>query len=47
MVNAFNGDPEHGCMGRSAPARLERALGLAKEHGLQLETLTGISEAAS
>ena len=23
MVHALNGDPEHGCMGRSAPARLD------------------------
>jgi ketopantoate reductase len=26
MVEAFKGDLEHGCMGRSAPVRLERAL---------------------
>ncbi len=26
MVDAFNGDPARKCMGRSAPARLERAL---------------------
>jgi len=25
MLKAFDGDPEHNCMGRSAPARLERA----------------------
>lgn len=43
MVDAFNGDLDHGCMGRSAPARLERALGLAQEHGLQLDELSGIS----
>ena len=43
MVNAFNGDPEHGCMGRSAPARLERALMLADEHGLDLPRLKQIA----
>jgi hypothetical protein len=43
MVNAFNGDPEHGCMGRSAPARLERALMLANEHGLDLPRLKQIA----
>lgn len=43
MVNAFNGDPEHGCMGRSAPARLERALMLADEHGLELSRLKKIA----
>jgi len=43
MVHAFNGDPEHGCMGRSAPARLERALKLADEHGLDLPRLKQIA----
>ena len=43
MVRAFNGDPEHGCMGRSAPARLERALRLAEEHGLDLPRLKHIA----
>jgi ketopantoate reductase len=43
MVNAFNGDPAHGCMGRSAPARLERALKLADEHGLDLPRLKQIA----
>lgn len=43
MVKAFNGDPEHMCMGRSAPARLERALLLAKEYDLSLKTLEKIS----
>ena len=42
MVHAFNGDPGHGCMGRSAPARLERALKLAEEHGLDLPQLKRI-----
>ena len=43
MVKAFDGDLQHSCMGRSAPVRLERALKLAAEHGLQLETLKKIS----
>ncbi len=43
MVNAFNGDREHMCMGRSAPVRLERALSLAAENGLSLEMLERIS----
>ena len=43
MVEAFEGDPQHKCMGRSAPARLARAL----EHGerlvLELPTLKRIA----
>ena len=42
MVVAFNGDPEHKCMGRSAPARLERALKLGKELGIDLPALENI-----
>ena len=44
MVAAFEGDREHMCMGRSAPARLQRALALAEENGLVLETLSRISK---
>ena len=43
MVHAFEGDFEHSCMGRSAPARLKRALAQAQEYGLRLETLEEIS----
>ncbi len=43
MVHAIKGDPEHGCRGRSAPARLERALTLADEHGLDLPRLKQIA----
>jgi len=43
MLEAFDGDPEHKCMGRSAPHRLARALKLAAEHGLELPVLTEIS----
>jgi len=42
MVVAFNGDPEHKCMGRSAPARLERALKLGQELGIDLPALEKI-----
>jgi len=43
MVEAFDGDPEHRCTGRSAPARLQRALAQARNHGLRLETLEEIA----
>ena len=42
MVRAFEGDPAHKCMGRSAPARLRRALEQAAARGLDLPTLRGI-----
>lgn len=44
MVNAFSGDPEHMCMGRSAPARLKRALDLASEANLGLPVTTDIAK---
>ena len=44
MVEAFNGDPEHMCMGRSAPVRLQRALSLAKSNNLTLSMLERISK---
>ena len=44
MVKAFNGDLDHKCMGRSAPARLERAITQADEFGLQVKKLRAISE---
>ncbi|VAX34941.1 hypothetical protein MNBD_UNCLBAC01-682 [hydrothermal vent metagenome] len=40
MVKAFEGDWEHKCMGRSAPARLERAIQQAAEAGLEVAVLT-------
>jgi len=43
MVDAFNGDTEHMCMGRSAPSRLQRALSLADECGLTLPHLQRIA----
>ena len=45
MVNAFNGDLNHQCMGRSAPGRLTRALDLAGKNGLDLEVMKKISAA--
>jgi len=42
MLVAFNGDPEHKCMGRSAPARLQRALDQAAEFGIALKKLPQI-----
>ena len=44
MVNAFDGDREHMCMGRSAPVRLQRALVLAAENDLSLQMLERISK---
>ncbi len=43
MVEAFNGDLNHNCMGRSAPARLQRALELAQEAEINLPEMSSIS----
>ena len=43
MVNAFDGDREHMCMGRSAPVRLQRALMLAEQNDLSLSMLERIA----
>jgi len=43
MLNAFDGDPEHACMGRSAPARLQRALAIADQAELEVTTLRRIA----
>jgi len=43
LTEAINGDLAHGCMGRSAPARLIRAIGFANKAGLSIETLRNIS----
>jgi len=47
MVKAMQGDLEHKCMGRSAPARLERALVIAKDANLKTEKLIHIKENVS
>ncbi|MDJ0806322.1 MAG: hypothetical protein QNJ78_05760 [Gammaproteobacteria bacterium] len=39
MLKAFDGDPAHQCMGRSAPARLSRVLEHADRFGLGVPTL--------
>ena len=44
MVKAFEGDPDHKCMGRSAPARLARALQQADDAGLEAATLRDIAQ---
>ncbi|PIQ03907.1 MAG: hypothetical protein COY08_04455 [Piscirickettsiaceae bacterium CG_4_10_14_0_2_um_filter_44_336] len=44
LDEAFAGDPNHQCMGRSAPARLKRALSLAEQHNLTLPKLQSIAE---
>ena len=43
MLEAFDGDPNHGCTGRSAPARLARALTHADQFGLAVPTLRSLA----
>lgn len=43
MLEAFDGDPDHGCTGRSAPARLTRALRHADTFGLSVPTLRSLA----
>ena len=43
MLEAFEGDPDHRCMGRSAPARLARALQQADAAGLAVPRLREIT----
>jgi ketopantoate reductase len=45
MVAAFEGDPDHKCMGRSATARLERATKLGHRLGISLPALNEIRKA--
>jgi len=42
MVEGMEGDPEHMCMGRSAPGRLQRALRFADEAKLPVARLREI-----
>lgn len=44
MAEAFLADPQHKCTGRSAPARLIRALAQAQQFQLDLPNLRGIHE---
>ncbi len=43
LQEALNGDPLHGCMGRSAAARLKRAIGFAEQAELEISTLKRIA----
>jgi hypothetical protein len=43
MVVAFDGDPWHKCMGRSAPARLQRALDNGERLGVDMPALREIA----
>ena len=43
LIEAIKGDLNHGCMGRSAPARLKRALGFAKDADIKVPKLTDIA----
>lgn len=44
MIVAFEGDPDHQCMGRSAPIRLQRALSIAKLAKIEVPVLQEIAE---
>ncbi len=44
MVKAIHGDTKHKCMGRSAPARLARAIAIADDAGLAVPTLREIAD---
>ncbi len=44
MLEAFDGDPEHGCTGRSAPSRLARAIKHADEHKLDVPSLRALQQ---
>jgi hypothetical protein len=43
MLEAFDGDRQHNCTGRSAPARLQRALRHADRYGLAVPALRRIA----
>lgn len=44
MLEAFAADPDHACTGRSAPARLARALAHADRAGLAVPTLRSLAD---
>jgi hypothetical protein len=44
MVKAFEGDPEHQCLGRSAPVRLRRLLQQAQEAGIKANKLREVQQ---
>ena len=43
MLEGFNGDPAHKCMGRTAPARLERALQMMQKYDISAPTMQKIA----
>ncbi|MDO9219671.1 MAG: hypothetical protein Q7T90_01480 [Thiobacillus sp.] len=43
MLEAFDGDPQHACTGRSAPARLARAIEHADAFGLAVPALRALA----
>ncbi len=43
LAASFAADPDHGATGRSAPARLRRAIALADQHGLDVPALRQIA----
>jgi len=47
MIDAFSADPDHGATGRSAPGRLDRALGFATAARIDVPTLRSISEGST
>jgi hypothetical protein len=47
MADAIAGDPQHQCMGRSAPARLKRAIAHGDAYGLALPMLRAIAAGLS
>lgn len=45
VERAVASDPEHGAKGRSAPARLKRAIAHAEEHGVEVPKLKALADA--
>jgi len=43
LIEAIHGDLQHGCMGRSAPARLKRALSFADQASIEVQKLRDIA----
>ncbi|MFI9652176.1 hypothetical protein [Guyparkeria halopsychrophila] len=43
MIKGFDGDPQHQCMGRSAPQRMERALAQADELGVDMPAIKTVA----
>lgn len=44
MLEGFHGDPAHKCMGRTAPARLQRALNMMRDYGISAPTMQKIAD---